>query len=130
MKKSAQIFAACVSVSAISMGAQGASQKEVKAEKKEVKAEKTQVKVDKVNCYGVSSCKGKSACAVTKDDVEATKAVFKDKFTKTVPHGCHGFDANKPGQLSYVSLPQDECFKKEGFLIEDKDGKRVVVVKK
>ena len=83
-------------------------------------------------CWGINSCGKSGACAVDAKDVEATKAVFGEKFAKTKVHGCAGQSicGGSMGQLNWVKVPKGTCIKdKKGFLIEDKGGKKVVVSK-
>lgn len=74
-----------------------------------------------VRCFGVNSCKGMSKCAVTQEEIEATRTMFGDKFAKTELHDCSGTGscAGKDGQLAWVQISQKECFEKSGFLIVD-----------
>lgn len=82
-------------------------------------------------CYGINSCKGTAKCGVSKSDVEATKAVFGDKFAKSATHDCAGHNAcgASAGLLNWTTVPKGECVKKGGFLIVEKKGKKTVVSK-
>lgn len=80
-------------------------------------------------CWGANSCKGTAKCGVSKDDIEATKAVFGDKFAKSKTHACAGMNecGGAAGHLNWVSVPKGTCIKeKKGFLIEEEKGKKVV----
>lgn len=80
-------------------------------------------------CFGINSCQGTASCSVSKADIEAVKAVFKDRFSKSRVHGCMGANscAAKNGRLDWVTVAKGNCLKIEGgFLIEDKDGKKIV----
>ncbi len=85
-----------------------------------------------VNCFGVNSCKGTNSCVVTKNNLDKVNAVFKNTYTKNLPHECAGMSEcnTKKGYLAWVSKPSTkECFEAGGFVFEknevvirDKDG--------
>lgn len=82
-----------------------------------------------VRCFGINSCAAYAKCAVTAEDVEATKKVFGDKFAATELHECSGLAkcAAEGGQLNWVQVSKKECGEKEGFLITNApDGGKVV----
>jgi uncharacterized membrane protein len=111
-------------VAAASLGiAGGLAKAEANADNKPAAEEK---------CYGANSCKGTSKCGVSKSDVEATKSTFGDKFSKTKTHDCAGMNecGGSKGVLAWTMVPKGTCIKdKGGFMIESKDGKKVVVSK-
>ena len=80
-------------------------------------------------CWGVNSCKGTAKCGVSKDDIEATKSAFGEKFAKSKTHACAGMNecGGSAGHLNWTSVAKGTCLKeKKGFLIEDAKGKKVV----
>jgi len=72
-----------------------------------------------VRCFGINSCAAFAKCAVTAEDVEATKKIFGDKFAATELHECSGLAkcAAEGGQLNWVQVSKQECGEKNGFLI-------------
>jgi len=72
-----------------------------------------------VRCFGINSCAAYAKCAVTAEDLEATKKVFGDKFAATELHECSGLAkcAAQGGQLNWVQVSRQECGEKNGFLI-------------
>lgn len=80
-------------------------------------------------CFGINACASHAKCGVSKSDIEATKETFKDKFAKSVTHDCAGLGkcgADK-GQLGWQKVAKGTCLTSGGFLIESKNGKKVVV---
>lgn len=80
-------------------------------------------------CFGINSCKGTSSCSVSKADIEVANSTFKNKFSKSKIHSCAGANtcSAKNGRLDWVPVAKGACLKIEGgFLIEDKDGKKIV----
>lgn len=85
-----------------------------------------------VRCFGINSCASYAKCAVTAEDLEATKKVFGDKFAATELHECSGLAkcAAQGGQLNWVQVSRQECGEKSGFLITNSpvDGKVVTKI--
>lgn len=82
-----------------------------------------------VMCYGINTCKGHNACAVTAEDIAATQKDFGDKFAKSSIHVCAtlgGCNASS-GELNWETRDRADCFAGGGFLIESVDGAKVVV---
>lgn len=97
------------------------------------RADAAEEKIEVEKCYGINSCKGNSACGISKADIEATKSVFKKKFAKSQTHDCSGMGncAAAKGSLEWLQVAKGSCLKiVGGFLIEDKetDGKKVKTV--
>lgn len=84
------------------------------------------------NCYGINKCKGMGNCGIGKKDIEAANQHFKGKYKKSATMDCAGNNtcAAKKGILSWVPVGKGHCLKiAGGFLIQEKDGKRIVVEK-
>jgi hypothetical protein len=99
-------------------------------------------KKDDVSCWGVNSC-GKAGkcgasekgaqCGVTDADLAAVKALLGEKeyaakWGKSTTHDCAAPDAKcgAGGQvLNWTTLSAGDCKAKGGYLVEDKDGKKV-----
>lgn len=81
-------------------------------------------------CYGINRCKGMNSCDVSQSDIAAANAKYKNKFKNNSPYGCSGEVKGpaKKGYLGWIYVEAEGCLKVDGgFLIEDKDGKKVVV---
>lgn len=92
-------------------------------------AEMTAAPSETEKCFGINSCKGTASCSVSKADIEAANVTFKNKFSKSKIHSCAGANAcsAKNGRLDWLPVAKGTCLKIEGgFLIEDKDGKKIV----
>lgn len=80
-------------------------------------------------CWGINKSSADTSCGVSKSDIEATKEVFKKKFAKSVTHDCSGSGkcGAAKGHLGWINVPEGTCISKsKGFLIVEKDGKKVV----
>ena len=85
-----------------------------------------------VHCYGVNSCKGQNGCAVSADQIKASKEAFGDKYAKSKSIDCAGNAecASKNGILAWASKPNEkDCFAEGGFVFEKK-GKTLVIKNK
>jgi len=85
-----------------------------------------------VKCYGVNSCGSSAKCAVSADDLKAFRSLlgekdYEAKWGKSETHGC-GTSA-KCGAMSkilnWMPASAEKCKAEGGFLLEEKDGKKV-----
>lgn len=90
----------------------------------------TPVSQEVEKCFGIQKCKGMNVCGVDASDIKAVNETFKNKFAKNSPYECAG---NVPasaqnGGLGWLYVAKESCVKVAGgFLIETKNGKKVVV---
>ena len=91
-----------------------------------------QEKKGDVNCFGINGC-GKSAkCSVTDADIKAFRTLLGDKeyeskFGKTETHSC-GSTAKCGAAskiLNWVPVSPEKCKGEGGYVVEEKDGKKV-----
>jgi hypothetical protein len=85
-----------------------------------------------VKCYGVNACGVHAKCSVAADDLEAIKALlgpkdYKARFGKSEAHGCgaHAKCGTPANILNWVPTSADQCKADGGFVIAEKDGKKV-----
>jgi len=87
---------------------------------------------DEVKCWGINSCGQDGKCSVTAQDLEAFKALLGEKdyaakFGKSAAHAC-GAQAECGAAdkiLNWIGTSASECKAKSGYVIEEKDGKKV-----
>jgi hypothetical protein len=87
---------------------------------------------DEVKCYGVNSCGHHSKCSVSAQDLDAVKALLGDKeyatkFGKSEAHSCgaHAKCGGSSQILNWTPTSAGECKAQGGYVIEEKDGKKV-----
>jgi hypothetical protein len=85
-----------------------------------------------VKCYGINGCGSHAKCAVAAEDIAAVKALlgekdFKHRFGKSEAHSCGAHAKCGAGSqiLNWVPTSAGECKAQGGFLVEEKDGKKV-----
>jgi hypothetical protein len=122
MSQQKKKFILAAALCGIALGAQAANKTQKEA------PQTVSLSVEK--CYGINKCKGFNSCEVAQSDIAAVKAKFKNKFAKTSPYSCSGEvkGSAQKGYLGWLYVEAEACLKIEGgFLIEEKDGKKVVV---
>jgi hypothetical protein len=87
---------------------------------------------DEVKCYGVNGCGAHAKCSVTADDLAAVKTLlgprdYASRFGKSEAHSCgaHAKCGTPANILNWVPTSADQCKADGGFVITEKDGKKV-----
>ena len=84
-----------------------------------------------VKCFGVISCKAHAGCGVEANDVAAIRALLGDKdfdarHSKTKTHSCkHASCGAAKKILNWTKISEDSCQQQGGFVIDERDGKKV-----
>jgi hypothetical protein len=89
-------------------------------------------KKGEVKCFGINSCGSSAKCAVSAEDLKAFKALLGDKeyeakWGKSEVHGC-GSSAKCGSMtkiLNWMPASADKCKADGGYVVEEKDGKKV-----
>ena len=89
-------------------------------------------KKDEVKCWGINGCGSHASCSVGADDLAAIRALvgekdYAAKYGKSEAHSC-GAHAKCGGSfqiLNWTNVGAGECKAKGGFVVEEKDGKKV-----
>jgi hypothetical protein len=91
-----------------------------------------QEKKSEVKCWGINGCGSQAKCAVTDADLKAFRALLGDKeyeakWGKSETHGC-GSSAKCGSMaqiLNWMPASEEKCKAEGGYVVEDKDGKKV-----
>ena len=85
-----------------------------------------------VKCFGINGCGSHAKCGVTAEDLKAFRTLLGDKeydskFGKSEVHSCgsHAKCGAESGILNWTPTAADKCKAGGGYLVEDKDGKKV-----
>jgi hypothetical protein len=87
---------------------------------------------DEVRCWGINSCGQDGKCSVTAQDLAAFKALLGEKeyaarFGKSQAHSCaaHAQCGAADKILNWIATSAAECTAKGGYLVDEKDGKKL-----
>lgn len=85
-----------------------------------------------VKCFGINGRGSSAKCSVTADDLKAFRTLLGDKeyeskFGKSEVHTCgsHAKCGAESGILNWTPTTADKCKAGNGYVVEDKDGKKV-----
>ena len=84
-----------------------------------------------VKCWGINGCGSHAKCGITQADLDAFKTLlgkdYEKLYGKSAVHSC-GAHAKCGGEfniLNWVPAAPGECKAKGGYVVEEKDGKKV-----